>query len=127
VNVYVGVSYNRNAYRNTDSWWICVAYRDIDAPQPPAGTPPEYPVPIIVGELQKSASSKYPLVDVPIINANNSTWSVPTDLLFHPQPIPITNPPLPPSFDINIELFRAEIALKRLPWLPFIIYYLTFC
>ena len=61
VNVYVGVSYNRNASRQTDLWWMCVAHRDIHAPQPPPGIPPEYPAPIMVGELQKTAGNRYPL------------------------------------------------------------------
>lgn len=51
VNVFVGISYNRNTTRQTDSWWMCVAHRDTNAPQPPPGTPPEYPAPIIVGEF----------------------------------------------------------------------------
>ena len=37
------------------------------------------------------------------------------------------NPPFPPSFDIDIELFRQKIVLKRLLWfLPFIILNLIF-
>ena len=60
VNVFVGVSYNRNTSRQTDSWWMCVAHRDIHAPQPPPAMVPEYPPPIIVGELHKTASNGYP-------------------------------------------------------------------
>ena len=41
---------------------------------PPPGTPPNYPLPILVGELQKNASNRYPLVNVPI-PPNTSTWS----------------------------------------------------
>jgi hypothetical protein len=51
INVYVGISYNRNATRDDDSWWMCVAHRDINTRHPPPGTPSEYPHPIIVGEL----------------------------------------------------------------------------
>jgi hypothetical protein len=112
VNVYVGVSYNRNEYRETDSWWMCVAHRDIHAP--PATMVPEYPPAIIVGETQKTADNKYPNVNLPI-PPNISTWSVPTSLLFHPEPVPVMNPPLPPSLDINIELFRQKIVQKRRP------------
>lgn len=41
LNLYVGVSY-RGASRQIDSWWICVAHRDIHAPQPPPGATPRY-------------------------------------------------------------------------------------
>ena len=114
VNVYVGVSYNRNEYRQTDSWWICVVHRDIYAPQPPPGAPPQYPAPIIIGELQKNASNRWPNVNVPI-PPNASIWSVPTQFLFHPEPIPVMNPPFPPSFDIDIEAFRHAIVRHRPP------------
>ena len=126
VNVFVGVSYNRNASRQTDSWWMCVAHRDIHAPQPPPAMVPEYPPPIIVGELHKTTGNRYPNVNLPI-PPNISTWSVPTHLLFHPEPVPVMNPPLPPSLDSNIELFRQTIVRKRQPWyLPFIILKLIF-
>ena len=120
VNVYVGVSYNRNGSRQTDSWWMCVAHRDINAPQPPPGTSPECPGPIIVGELQKNASNRWPNVNVPI-PPNASIWSVPTQFLFHPEPIPVMNPPFPPSFDIDIEAFRHAIVRHRPPCIS--IYY----
>jgi hypothetical protein len=120
VNVYVGVSYNRNTSRETDSWWVCVAHRDINAPQPPPGTPPEYPEPIIVGELQKNASSRWPNINIPI-PPSTSIWSVHTQFLFHPEPIPVMNPPFPMSFDINIDELRRAIVQYRPPCIS--IYY----
>ena len=114
VNVYVGVSYNRTVSREMDSWCMCVAYRDINAPQPPPGTPPEYPVPIIVGELQKTAGNRYPVVNLPIPQ-NASIWSVPTHLLFQPEAVPVMDPPFPPSFDVDIETFRQGIVKHRPP------------
>ena len=94
VNVYVGVSYNRNRYRATDSWWMCVAHRDTNAPQPAPGTPPEYPAPIIIGELLKKSCDRWPNV----------------------------NQPIPAVFRFNIEVFHQIIVRERLPWfLPFII------
>jgi hypothetical protein len=77
INIYVGVSYNRDASRNDDSWWMCVAYRDVNAPQPPPGTSPEYPPPIIVGEFQKVNGTRWPNVNVPIAQ-NASVWSIPS-------------------------------------------------
>jgi hypothetical protein len=115
VNIYVGVSYNRNANRQTDSWWICIGHRDIYAPQPPPATPPDYPFPIIIGELEKTPANRYPNVNH-AIPQNNAIWSIPTSLLYHPEPVPMKNPPLPNSFDINIELFRRAIVNHRLPW-----------
>jgi hypothetical protein len=126
VNVYIGVSYNRNASRQTDSWWKCIAHRNINAPQPPPGTTPEHPAPIIMGELQKTAGNRYPNVNQPIPQ-NTSTWSVPTHLLLHPEPVPAMNPLFPLSFDVDIELFRRKIVLRRLPWfVPFTILNLIF-
>ena len=114
VNVFVGISYNRNTTRQTDSWWMCVAHRDTNAPQPPPGTPLEYPAPIIVGEFQKDASNKYPKVNVPIF-PNASTWSVETQLLFYPEPIPMMNPLFPASFHMDVEAYRLAIVENRLP------------
>src|SRR5205809_7899137 len=31
INIYVGISYNHNTTRNDDSWWMCVAHRDVNA------------------------------------------------------------------------------------------------
>jgi len=93
---------------------MCVAYRDIYAPQSPPEMSSQYPAPLIVGELQKTANTKWPNVNQPI-PANASIWSVPTALLFHPEPIPVMNPPFPPSFDINIETFRQKIVRDRRP------------
>ena len=93
---------------------MCVAYRDVNAPQPPPGTPSEYPHSIIVGEFQKVNGTRWPNINVPITQ-NASIWSVPSDLLFHPQPKPTTIPPLPDIFDINVEMFRQRILNYRLP------------
>ena len=109
VNVYVGVTHNRNASRQTDSWWMCVAHRDIYAPQLPPGAPPQYPAAIIISESQKTVSNRWPNVNQPIPH-NTSTWSVPTELLFHPEPIPVMNPPFPPSFDIeNVKTLYSSV------------------
>lgn len=119
VNVYVGISYNRSISRQTDSWWMCVAHRDIYAPQSPTATGPEYPLPIIIGELQNTVGNRYPKVNMPI-PPNASTWSVPTHLLFYPEPIPVMNPPFPPSFNIDIETFRQGIVDNRLPCITYL-------
>ena len=92
---------------------MCVAHRDVNAPQPPAGTSYEYPRPIIVGELQKVNGTRWPNVNVPIAQ-NASVWSVPSDMLFYPQPPPATIPQLPNMFDINVEKFRRGILKHRL-------------
>jgi len=93
---------------------MCVAYRDVYAPQPPPGTSSEYPQSIIAGELQKVNSTRWPNVNVPIAQ-NQRVWSVPSYLLFHPQPQPATIPQLPNTFDINVEMFRRDILEYRLP------------
>ena len=113
INIYVGVSYNRNASRNDDSWWMCVAHRDVNAPHPPPGTSSEYPSPIIMRELQNVNGPRWPNVNVPIAQ-NASVWNVPFCLLFHPQPKPVTIPPLQNIFDINVEIFRQGILKHRL-------------
>src|SRR5271156_5811710 len=38
VNVYIGVSYNKTQTRATDTWYCCIATRNINAP--PAPNPP---------------------------------------------------------------------------------------
>jgi hypothetical protein len=66
VNVYTGVSYNRNESLQTDSWWMCVTHRDINTPQPAPGTPPKYPAPVIIRELQKTSGNRYLNLNLPI-------------------------------------------------------------
>ena len=114
INIFVGISYNRNLSRDDDSWWMCVAYRDVNAPQPPPGTPSEYPQPIVVGEFQKVNGTRWPNVKVPIAQ-DARVWSVPSYLLFHPQPQPATVPPLPNTFNIDVEMLRERILNHRLP------------
>lgn len=112
VNVFVGVSYNRNSTRDRDSWWICLAYRDTHAPQPPAGTDVEYPRCIIAGELERNPANRLPLLSQPI-PPHLSTWSIATYLLFHPEPVPVMNPPFPATFEIDVEEFRNGILDTR--------------
>jgi len=106
VNIYIGVKYHRN--EREDSWWMCVAHRNITAAHPGQNAPANLPAAVIVGELQP-VGSRYPKVTIP----RGEQWTVPTTLLYHPQPVPILNPPLPVALVINVEDYRLEILASR--------------
>ena len=115
VNVFITVVYNRNRYRASDSWYMQVAVRDHLAPQPPPGTQNTYPPCVVLFETA-IVNGRYPLVNTRINTANdNNIWPLPIHYLYHPQPVPILNPPLPAQFDINIEAIRSCIETERLP------------
>jgi hypothetical protein len=118
VNVFVGISYNRNKTRNSDSWWACLAIRNINPPNPPANAPATWPACTIIGEIPKTPGGRYQRLKVPFVG-NTVIWSVPTAILFHPEPIPVLQPPLPQSFDLDLEPVRqfvriSETAFERL-------------
>jgi hypothetical protein len=113
VNVFVAVSYNRNAARNSDSWWACVAVRDTNPPNPPPNPPPTWPPCDIIGEVARTPGGRYQRVEVPL--QGNTIWSIPTHLLFHPEPIPVVQPPLPATFEVDVERLRKLIVETRPP------------
>jgi hypothetical protein len=112
INIFVGFVYNRNRYRNTDSWWACVAIRDTNANPPAPDAPHTYPPCQIIHETVK-IDNCYPKVEDPLVG--NTVWSVPTALLYHPEPIPVLNPPLPVSFDFDVDRIRRAIERNRRP------------
>src|SRR5215471_6622663 len=61
INVVILVSYNRNNNRQTDTWWVHIAARDIFAPQPPPGADIVYPNCSVLYDL-KGANNRYPKV-----------------------------------------------------------------
>jgi len=87
-----------------------LSFRDIYAPVPPPTAADGYPACIIAGELP-IINGRYPLVNTPL--PPNTIWQVPTSLLYHPQPIPVLVPPLPPTFDIDLERYRQMIIETR--------------
>ena len=87
---------------------MCVAHRDINAAHPGQNAPANLPAAVIVGELPL-VGGRYPKVNVP----RGEQWTVPTTLLYHPQPVPILNPPLPANLVINVEDYRQEILDSR--------------
>jgi hypothetical protein len=84
-----------------------LSFRDIHAPVPPPTAADGYPACIIAAELPIIN----PLVNTPL--PPNTIWQVPTSLLYHPQPIPVLVPPLPPTFDIDLERYRQMIIKTR--------------
>jgi hypothetical protein len=110
INVFIGVSYNRNTTRDRDTWWVCVASRDVTAPPPPPNAPDTYP-PCIYLEMP-TVNGRYPIVEYPI---QNFIWMVPTWLLYWPEPVPALQPLLPPALQIDLEAIRRVILEDREP------------
>jgi len=113
VNVFVGISYNRNQARNSDSWWACIAIRNTNPPNPPPNAPATWPACTVIGEIAKTPGGRYTRLQIPLVG--NTIWRVPTTLLYHPEPIPVLQPPLPQTFDVDIERVRQLIVDTRLP------------
>jgi len=110
VNVFLTAVYDRNANPATDSWWVQLSFRDIYAPIPPPNADDTYPACVVAAELPKF-NGRCPRVETQL--PPNAVWSVPTTLLYHPQPGPLLQPPLPPTFDIDLERYRQAILRTR--------------
>jgi hypothetical protein len=113
INVFILIAYNRNATRQADTWFLQVAVRDYYAPQPPPGTGADYPPCTVLYETPK-IGLRYPKVETPL-NQDAQTYTLDIHHLYHPEPPPILNPPLPASFRINVEQVRNIIINWRRP------------
>ena len=82
-----------------------VAHRDLTAANPCPNAAPSLPAPTVVGEFPIAANGHLNLVSIP----RTEVWRISTSLLFHPQPIPVTNPPLPLDFIVTAEEYRQQI------------------
>jgi hypothetical protein len=58
--------------------------------------------------------TRYPRVDNPLAQ-DIQIYHLETRHLYHPEPIPILNPPLPASFRIDVEQIRTTIINQRRP------------
>ena len=113
INVFVLVSYNRNATRASDSWYVQISIRDYLAPQPPPGTGANYPACIVEYETPK-LGTRYPKVNNNLAQGTDVYYLNTTDL-YHPETPPILNPPLPATFRIDLEAIRTIIIATRRP------------
>jgi hypothetical protein len=113
VNVFILIAYNRNATRPADTWFLQVAVRDYYAPHPPPGTGTDYPLCTVLYETPNIAF-RYPKVETPLTEGAQ-TYTLDIRHLYHPEPPPILNPPLPASFRIDVEQVRNTIIDSRHP------------
>jgi hypothetical protein len=110
VNIFFAVKYIENSEPELASWWACLAVRNTNAPPIPPNADPKEPTCLVLGELAK-VDEQYQRLDVAI--TGNPIWRVPTYLLFHPEPIPVVVPPLPPTLDIDLEAYRHALLRTR--------------
>jgi hypothetical protein len=104
VNVYIGVAYNKNKDRTKDTWYCCIAQRDINPPNPhPVNPGPDWPP--FIGIHESADEPPYDKLSTPAPAA--WTFHIDTDLLWHPQPAP---PGLPQQFTVNCEDIRLAIV-----------------
>jgi len=113
INVFILISYNRNASRATDSWFFQISVRDYYAPQPPPGTGANYPACTVLYETPK-LGARYPILENPLAQGAQH-YDLPTTHLYEPETPAILNPALPASLRINIEQIRATIMDERDP------------
>jgi hypothetical protein len=113
VNVFILISYNRDATRATDNWFVQISVRDYLAPQPPPGTGANYPACVVAYETPK-VSARCPRVNNTLAQGTE-VYNLDTGHLYNPETPPILNPLLPASFRIDLEAIRATIIANRHP------------
>jgi hypothetical protein len=110
VNIFFAVVYIKGPTPALDTWWACLAARDINAPPAPDDAPVTYPRCVVIDELPK-VGNEYPRVEDEL--APDLTWRVRTALLYHPEPVPVLDPPLLLTFNIDLERYRQTILRSR--------------
>lgn len=104
VNVWIGVK----LFRNTGTWWMGVARRDFtpSANQSHVSEKP-WPPPIWVYQLPNEETGGY----VPFSAPRDEKWNIPTEWIFHPNPVP--NLEFPESFVVHVEEYRNVLENPR--------------
>jgi hypothetical protein len=81
INLFVLISYNRDATRATNRWFFQISGRDCYAPQPPPGTGANYPACTVLYETPK-LGARYPTVNNPLAQGAQ-LYHLPTSHLYH--------------------------------------------
>ena len=99
VNVWIGVK----LFRNTGTWWMGVARRDFTpiTDQPHVLEKTSLPS-IWISQLPNEETGGY----VALSATRDEKWHIPTELIFHPDPIPELESSFPDSFVVQVEEYR---------------------
>jgi len=105
VNVYIGVSYNRNDTRVTDTWYCCIATQDTTPPNPPPANPgrdcPAFKsVYESVADDRKRDRKLHDALSPP------TRCQIESPLIWHPKPLPAG---LPEYFTVDLENLRRRL------------------
>jgi hypothetical protein len=109
VNIWIGVKH----FRESGLWWMGIARRDFDA-VPPAVMSETWPPSIWMYQLPGVEYGEFESINTP----RKEMWEIPSEMVFHPDPIPQFDPldpipelkdPLPEIVVMELEKFRHKI------------------
>lgn len=115
INIWIGAKH----FREAGKWWIGVAHRNFNPPTPPVEQqlPETWPPSIWMFQLPGIDTGEYESLTTP----RTEVWEIPTEMVFHPDPIPVYDPqiphlaseslknPLPSTLKLDLERFRDTI------------------
>ena len=113
ISVFVLVSYNCNATRASDNWYVQISIRNYLTPQPPPGTVANYPECIVEYETPK-LGTHYPKVNNNLAQGTD-VYYLNTTNLYHLETPPILNHPLSATFGIDLEAIHTIIIVTFRP------------
>jgi len=97
VNVWIGAKY----FKSEGTWWMGTARRSARS------CLGEEEAPKWIGRLQGvDDSEEFESLAAP----RKEVWTVPTSLLFHPDTVPVLEPPYPDSFMVEVEKYRERLV-----------------
>lgn len=105
VNIYIGVSYNRNDTRATDTWYCCIGTRDTNPPNPPPANPGR-DWPPFKSVYESVADDKKRFLKLWDALSPPTTCQVESKLIWHPEPLPAG---LPANFTIDLDALRRRL------------------
>jgi hypothetical protein len=108
VNIHVGVSYNKNVARASDTWYCAVYVRNMNPPAPPLNAAANWSPPAVrLFDSQPIIPGHYDNVNTQI----NWVANVPIALMYYPQPEPNPLPAgVPAQITIRFEELRQIIV-----------------
>jgi hypothetical protein len=105
VNIYIGVAYNRNQTRATDTWYCCIATGDTAPPNPPPANPGrDWPPFKTIYQSVYDDKKRFPKLQDAV--SAPTTYQIESRLIWYPEPRPAGQPA---HFTIDLEALRLEV------------------
>jgi hypothetical protein len=106
INIWIGVKY----FQDSRTWWMGVARRNFEPKDTPSEPlPDKWPPAIWIEQFPCQQGRSF----VSIHDVLNESWKIPVFLLYHPDPVPSLDPPLPNDYVLEPEKYR-DIIIESL-------------